>query len=139
MPLPEDMVSGALGKMKLEYISCNAFYLAPKVYSVELFIDEDLIKFKYDLIDGKYLIKIKGLKEGHGVTYLNLKELLNKDCLPKPVQQNKLIKKMSMATFISKDLDISITLTENKRKIIWKDGKFIGTKPYLIKGDTILC
>lgn len=116
MPLPEEMVSGALGQMKLEYITCSAVYLAPKVYGVELFRVEDLIKYKDDLIEGKYLIKIKALKEGHGVTYSDLKELLVKNSKPLPVRQNKLFKKLSMATFISKDLDIQITLTENKRK-----------------------
>ena len=40
--LPEDMVNSELGAMKLEYIACNAIFLAPKVYGVELFREEAL-------------------------------------------------------------------------------------------------
>ena len=115
--------------MKLVFVANAAVMLAPKVYAIDQYILGG---------EGVEPVKIKGLKEGHGVTYSDLKELIVKGS-SKAVEQNKLIQKQSKATFLSKTLDIKLTITENKRELLWKDGKFVGTKPYLIKGDTILC
>lgn len=82
-------------------------------------------------------VKIKGLKDGHGVTYADLKELLVQGT-SKTVGQNKLIKKLSLQTIISKDTNIKLVLTENKREIIRIVGKFVGTKPLLVNGDTVV-
>lgn len=127
-PLPDSEVNAELGYMKLVFIANAAVMLAPKVYAIDRYIPGG---------EGVEPVKIKGLKEGHGVTYSDLKELIVKG-LTKPIRQNKLIKKMSKATFISKDIDINLTLTENKRELLWRNGKFVGTKPYHIKGDTII-
>ena len=127
-PLPDSKISAELGYMKLVFIANACVMLAPKVYAIDQYIQGG---------EGVEPVKIKGLKEGHGVTYADLKELIVQGT-SKSIEQNKLIKKMSMGTILSKDININLALTENKREIIWKDGKFAGTKPLLVSGDTVL-
>lgn len=114
--------------MKLVFVANAAVMLAPKMYAIDKYIQGG---------EGVEPVKIKGLKEGHGVTYSDLKKLIVQGNT-KAVEQNKLIKKLNKATFLSKNIDINLVLTENKRSIIWKDGKFVDTQPYVINGDTII-
>lgn len=131
IPLPTAMVSGALGKMKLEYIACNAVYLAPKVYGVELFREEDLIKYKKDLIEGKYLVKIKGSKKGHGVNLNILDNLLFKESKHK-IKQDKWYKSFTNSTINIIETVYTLKHTENKRAIIYIDNKFAYTIPFVL-------
>ena len=127
-PLPDSEVNTELGFMKLVFIANRAVMLAPKMYAIDQYIQGG---------EGVEPDKIKGLKKGHGVTYADLKELIVKGAV-KPLNQNKLFKKLGKATFLSNDKDINLVLTENKRSIIWKADKFVDTKPYVINGDTVL-
>nr|YP_009487229.1 hypothetical protein [Russula abietina]AWB36131.1 hypothetical protein [Russula abietina] len=124
-PLHDHMVdSKVLGKMKLEYILDKAIFLSPKVYYLET-------------EDGKVIYKAKGLKHEVELTKDNFKNLLFKGATLEKFQ-TKWFKNLSEGHINILEQIYTLKLTENKRKLIYKNNKFIGTTPYKIdKNKTI--
>ena len=118
-PLPDHLVdSKALGKMKLENVLTKATFLAPKVYYLET-------------EDGKIIYKIKGLKHEIELSRTEFEQLLYKDRILQKTQ-TKWFRNLSDGHIKILEQVYSLKVTENKRKLIYKNGKLIGTKPYKI-------
>ncbi len=115
-PLDPKCVGGELGQMKLEHIFKEAVYLAPKLYGG--------ITSEYEYI------KVKGLK-----TPLPFNELLSllkmNTKLEKPNQ--KWYKSLSKGQITIKDEIYTVSITENKRNLIFDENNyFIDTKPIVL-------
>jgi hypothetical protein len=133
-PLPNDMVSNELGKMKLEKIFKEAVFIGPKVYGG---ITED----------SKETIKAKGYKNKDQFTheqikFKTLKSLLtlseNNEINKIELTHEKWFRSFELGEIKIKDQKYTLRPTDNKREFIIKDNKIIGTKPYVINGDTIV-
>jgi hypothetical protein len=114
-----------LGKLKLENIGSKAIFLAPKVYCL-------LTK------DGEFIHKVKGLNHEIDLTFKDFENLLNKDL---KIEKTQVKWKRSLNEGKINILEQLYTLkvTENKRKLIYKNSKLVGTKAYKIASDkTIL-
>jgi hypothetical protein len=110
-----------LGKLKLEGIYDQAVFLAPKVYALKNKEEE--------------IIKIKGLsKEAiikNNITLDNLIPLLNSG--EKSIYlQNKWYRSLGEGSINILEQTYNLKVTGNKRELIYKDGKLIGTKPLKI-------
>lgn len=128
IPLPDNMISGELGKMKLEYVADRAVFLAPKVYAVNLLPDYQVE------IDGKLvtqIIKIKGAKKNHGLSLNDLENLLFKDVNHK-IKIEKWFRSFEKGTINIRDLTYSLKVTANKRALIYTNNKFAYTKPFVL-------
>jgi hypothetical protein len=105
-PLPDSMVSEMeLGKMKLEFISNKAIFLAPKVYGYLTKTNEEIIK-------------IKGLTKEtikNNITLENLKQLLIKDNKLE-AKQTKWFKSLTEGQINLKEQIYSLKVTGNKNK-----------------------
>ena len=118
-PLPDHLVdSKALGKMKLENVLSKAIFLAPKVY----YLETD---------DGKIIYKVKGLKHEIELTKNDFEQLLYKDRILQK-SQSKWRRNLSDGQIKILEQVYSLKVTDNKRKLIYKNGKLIGTKAYKI-------
>ena len=114
-PLPDYMInSKKLGLMKLENTCNKAIFLAPKVYYLET-------------EDGKIIYKVKGLKHEVELTTHDFEPLLNKDALLKKYQ-TKWIKNLSEGHISLLDQVYTLKVTDNKRQLIYKNNKLIGTE-----------
>jgi hypothetical protein len=112
-PLPSHLISKELGKLKLENVFKKAVFLAPKVYGGIT-------------LDNKELIKIKGSK--NVISYSELSKLLfknNKIML----NQEKWYRNFEKGEICIKDEIYTLSITENKRQLIYKNNKFINTLP----------
>lgn len=119
--LDPSKVGSKLGEMKDEGTFKEAVFIAPKVYGGIT-------------TDDKMVVKVKGLKEP--LSYWDLKTLLHDPEIK--VNQFKWFRDMSESTIYIRNQIYTLQATENKRKIIRdSNGKFIDTKPYNIRGDTI--
>nr|YP_009690455.1 DNA polymerase family B [Schizopora paradoxa]QEG57235.1 DNA polymerase family B [Schizopora paradoxa] len=117
--LPLSFIGKALGKMKLEHTLNNFVALAPKVYG------------GIDLL-GKSFTKVKGLK--NTITFTQLSELLSKPKEDiKPFTQEKWYKDYIQGTIEVKQIPYILTPTQNKRILIYKDNKLIGTESIELK------
>lgn len=128
IPLPDSLIGPELGLMKLEYVASRAVFLAPKVYAVEL-----AEGFK-DLTETGFIIKIKGAKRNHGLSFTEMEALLYKDATHK-IKMNKWFRSFTQSTINIKDLVYSLRVTENKRALIYSNNKFVYTKPFVITDD----
>jgi hypothetical protein len=118
-PLPDYMLSDKiLGKMKLEYICKNVIFLAPKVYCLET-------------IDGKIIYKAKGLKHEVELTMSDFKTLLNKDAVLQK-HQSKWFRNLSEGQINILEQIYTLKVTENKRKLIYRNSKLVSTQSYKI-------
>jgi hypothetical protein len=117
IPLPENLINNELGGLKLEYILKDAVFLAPKVYGG---IFED----------GREFSKVKGYKKS--VSFKDLKSLLirNKSLI---LNHDKWFRDFSIGSIKIKETMYNLVISANKRKIIYKNNKFISTKPLKIK------
>ena len=116
-PLDPKYVGDGLGQMKLEHVFKEAVYLAPKLYGG--------ITSEYEYI------KIKGLKNPLPFNELLSLLKMNKK-LEKPNQ--KWYKSLSKEQITIKDEIYTVSITENKRKLIFdKNNYFIDTKPITLK------
>jgi len=118
-PLPEHMVNNKiLGKMKLENSIDKAIFLAPKMYYLEA-------------ENGKVIYKVKGLSHDVELTKDDFENLLFKESTLQKIQ-TKWIKFLSKGHIQVLDQMYTMKVTENKRKLIYKNGKLIGTQPFII-------
>ena len=120
-PLPLSFVSDKiLGKLKLERICNNGVFLAPKVYG----LIED---------SGNKIIKVKGLgsKAIKSLSFNNLETLLFKDKTLE-FDQIKWFKSLVEGNITLKEQIYTLKVTDNKRNLIYYNGKLVGTTPYII-------
>ena len=113
-PLDSKFIGKELGKFKLEYIFKDAVFLGPKIYGGIT-------------TENKEIIKIKGYK--NKVPFTDLISLLNKSSTL-DLNQNKWFKSIENGNITVKEQIYSLTLTENKRELIFDNNKLIGTKPF---------
>ena len=119
-PLPDNLIdSKVLGKLKLENICKKAIFISPKVYYLET-------------LDNQVIYKVKGLKHEVKLTVTDFENLLIKDVLIIK-QQNKWMRNLSSGYINIIEQLYTLKVTENKRKLIYKNSKLIGTKSYKIK------
>lgn len=116
-PLPDYMVGPALGQLKLEHVITKAVFLAPKVYGLIT-------------SEGKEIIKIKGLSKDIKLTFNDLEALLIKDS-SRVFKQEKWFKSITKGEINIQDIIYTLKITSNKRKHIYVNEVFNGTKPYL--------
>jgi hypothetical protein len=114
--LDPKFIGTGLGLWKLEYDLKEAIFLAPKVYGC-LFKDK------------KELVKVKGFK--NLVTFKKLKSLLKKDSSLN-LNQEKWFKNLAKGEITIIKQIYKLTATSNKRELIYKNKKLVGTKPYFI-------
>jgi DNA polymerase type B, organellar and viral len=115
--LSEDLINNKLGGLKLEYILEDAVFLAPKVYG--------------GIMDnGKEISKVKGFSKP--VNFKDLKSLLirNKSL---ELNHDKWFRDFSSGIITIKDSLYNLVVSSNKRKNIYINNKFIGTKPIKLK------
>ena len=118
-PLPPEFISSTiLGKLKLENVCSDAIFLAPKVYCLNT-IDNDLI------------YKVKGLKHEVELTMKDFAQLLYKDAFIKK-SQTKWMRNLSDGQINILEQVYTLQVTDNKRQLIYKNKKLIGTKAYKI-------
>jgi hypothetical protein len=129
-PLSDKDVGTELGKMKLERIFKKIVYLAPKVYGGITTDNKQYIKIKG-------LTKIKDLIKKNLINFNELTSLLNKDTILE-VPNNKWYKNLNESNIIIKKDIYTFIITDNKRKLIYKDNKFIDTKPIIINYNNII-
>lgn len=128
--LNSDFVSSNLGAFKLEETFEKAVFIAPKVYGG---VYQKLNK-KGEL-KKKTIIKIKGLK--NPLEFEKLELLLNKG-YKEEVSQEKWYRDISTGSITISNEVYSLMITENKRKLIYIDGKFKSTEPLKILNDKII-
>ena len=117
--LDESFISKTiLGKLKLENICKKAVFLAPKVYCLLTESDE-------------LIYKVKGLKHEIELTMNDFESLLNKDVYLEK-NQSKWFRNLSEGQINILEQIYTLKVTENKRKLIYKNSKLIGTKAYKI-------
>jgi DNA polymerase elongation subunit (family B) len=117
IPLSDDLINNKLGGLKLEYILKEAVFLGPKVYAG---IFEDGTEFS----------KVKGYTKP--VNFSELSKLLIKD-KSLELKHEKWFRSFSYGKITVKDTLYNLVINANKRKIIYRRNKFIGTKPIRLK------
>lgn len=110
--------SKGLGKLKLEGVFRKAIFLAPKCYALE------------DL-DGKLTYKVKGLIKNVAISFNEFESLLHKDSFIEK-SQSKWYKSLSEGTISVLQQSYTLRQTDNKRELIFDNGKVINSKPYII-------
>ena len=120
--IPEYLINNTvLGKLKLENICKKAIFLAPKVYCLET-------------IDGETVYKVKGLKHEVELTFEDFENLLVKDFSIQK-SQTKWTRNLTEGKINLLNELYTLKVTENKRKLIYKNNKLVGTKPYKIDSN----
>ncbi len=118
-PLPDYMISETiLGKLKLENILDKAIFLAPKVYSLITEL-------------AQHIYKVKGLSHDVILSHNDFENLLIKESFLKKLQ-TKWRKNLSQGNISVLDEVYTLKVTTNKRKLIYENGKLVGTEPYII-------
>jgi len=124
-PLDDSLVNNKLlSKLKLENIINKGIFLAPKVYYLET-------------EDGKVIYKVKGLSHNINLTQNDFTNLLYKDTFVQKYQ-NKWRKHIEEGNISVINQLYTLKVTENKRKLIYKNNKLISTIPYIINKDEIM-
>ena len=108
-----------LGEFKLEKTCSEMTFIAPKVYGG---IESNNIEFT----------KVKGYK--NSLPYSELKSLLSLDNVLK-LEQTKTFKNLVDANISVKNQLYSLQITDSKREIVFENGKFAYTKPYVIDNN----
>jgi hypothetical protein len=121
-PLPSYMVDPTkLGALKLEGVYDKAVFLAPKVYALKNSTEE--------------IIKIKGLSKeaitSNKINFDSLLILLNKDS-SQEFTQSKWFKHLDSGSISVMNQIYTLKVTGNKRELIYKDNKLIGTDPFTL-------
>jgi len=123
---PGIVSNNELGKLKLEGIYRKAIFLAPKCYALE------------DL-DGKLTYKVKGLTKNVKLDIRDFETLLHKDSVLIK-NQTKWYKSLSEGTInvlVAYAKSYTLRQSDNKRELIFDNGKVIATKPYIIHENDI--
>lgn len=119
--LDSQFLGKSLGQWKLEHIFKDCLFLAPKVYAGIT-------------MDDKLIVKIKGLSHDtieRDVTFDKLLILLNKDKYL-VFNQIKSFRNFGAGSISLLEQTYNLIPTESKRQIVYKEGVFVGTKPYVI-------
>jgi len=118
-PLSNALIdSKILGKLKLENTCDNAIFLSPKLYCLRT-------------VEGKFIYKSKGLSHDVELTLKDFEQLLYKDVFIEKTQ-SKWFRSLELGKIeILKEV-YTLKVTDNKRKLIYKNNKLIGTVPYII-------
>jgi DNA polymerase type B, organellar and viral len=114
--LDPKFVGKDLGQFKLEQIFTEATFVAPKVYGG--IID-----------DNSQITKVKGFKDS--IKYNILKSLLNKN-EKLILNQEKWFRNIEEGNITIKQQIYTLLPTENKRQLIYKNNKMVGTKAFSI-------
>ena len=80
--LPKDLIGNEIGQFKLEYIFKEAVFLGPKIYG----------GYTYD---NNFICKIKGYKNPKGISFNDLKSLLDKKSKPLELNHDKWYRNLS--------------------------------------------
>jgi hypothetical protein len=124
-PLPDHLVDpNALGKMKLENICKKAVFLSPKVYYLET-------------TKGEVIYKVKGLSHDIKLSEKEFNHLLYKDALLKK-DQTKWARNLSEGHIKLCEQIYTLSVTDNKRELVYSNNKFVGTKPYIINNEKVI-
>ena len=118
-PLPDSFVDPkVLGKMKLEYIVRKGIFLAPKLYCL-------------NTNNNELITKTRGLSHNIKLQMEDFENLLFKDSeIIK--KQNKWFKSIYEGSIKIDELPYSIKYSDNKRELIFENGKLVNTKPFTI-------
>ena len=115
--LDPKLIGNELGQFKLEYVFKDAVFLAPKVYGGIT-------------VHNQEIVKVKGYK--NHISFTELKSLLNKNSNISLIQ-NKWFKDLGNSSILIKDQIYTLTATDNKRELVYKNGVLIDTKNIIIK------
>ena len=116
-PLPDNIIGKEIGQFKVENILQDAVFAAPKLYGGIT-------------VEGNEFTKVKGYK--NKVAFADLKKLLNKDELLK-LNHEKWYKSIHHSNITIMNQVYNLTLTENKRQLIYDDkGTLVATKPFIV-------
>lgn len=81
--------------------------------------------------DGSTKFKIKGSKSTFGLKFENLEELLYRESVLK-IAQEKWYRSFTNSTINIRKTLYTLKVTENKRALIYTNGKFVYTKPFVL-------
>lgn len=115
-PLDPKYMGSKLGMFKLENVFDRAVFVAPKVYGG---ITES----------GEEITKVKGFK--NTISFYDLEKLLYKNSSLE-LNQEKWFKSIKEGSILIKDQSYTLSTTENKRELIYENGKLVGTKPFVL-------
>lgn len=115
---PKFLSETILGKLKLENVCTKAIFLAPKLYCLKTG-------------DDKVIYKVKGLKHEIAMTMNDFELLLNKNTTLEKTQE-KWMKNLSEGHIKLLNSIYTLKVTDNKRRLIYKKGKLIGTEAFII-------
>jgi hypothetical protein len=118
----DELIGTKLGQFKLEAVIKEAVFVAPKLYGCIT-------------IDGEEISKVKGYK--HHVPFGLLKSLLHKNNIIK-LEQEKWFKNMYQSSIKIENQEYNITATQNKRELIYKNEKLVGTRPFRLEDGKIV-
>lgn len=119
-PLPVNKVGKEIGLMKLENMMKQGVFIAPKVYGGIL-------------TDKTEFTKVKGFKDT--IKFLQLKSLLNKSISKLDLNQEKWFRSFTKGNITVKNQLYTLQVTENKRRLVYKNNKLIGTTPFIINNN----
>lgn len=105
-----------LGKLKLESTSEKVVFLSPKVYCL-------------NTIDDGLIYKVKGLKHEIELTMNDFEKLLYKESILKKMQ-TKFMRNLSEGNIKLLDQMYTLQVTDNKRKLIYDNNKWVDTEAY---------
>ena len=122
-----ELVGNNLGQFKLEYIFNKAVFLSSKVYGGVL-------------SDGSELIKVKGLSKDSISENLNFNILENLLIENNSIQipNIKMMRDISSGTIRTRNDLYTLMYTDNKRKLLFNNGIFSDTTPFIIKDKNII-
>jgi DNA polymerase type B, organellar and viral len=107
-----------LGKLKLENTCSKAIFLAPKVYCLET-------------DNGKIIYKVKGLKHEIELSMRDFEQLLRKQSILRKTQVKFMIN-LKLGNIKLLEQIYTLQVTENKRKLIYENNKWVSTEAYKI-------
>jgi hypothetical protein len=112
------MVSNKLGALKLEYIFKEVVFLGPKIYAGIT-------------SDNNYICKIKGFKNSKDISFDQMKSLLNENASLN-LNHTKWFRSIENSNISMINSPYNLSPTQNKRKLIYKDGIAVDTHPFII-------
>ena len=82
--------------------------------------------------DNVFICKVKGFKNPHFISFSDLKSLLIKNPKPLELSHSKWFRSLVNSDITIKDQIYNLVATENKRKLIYENGKAVNTVPFKI-------
>jgi hypothetical protein len=121
----EEIHNNKLGYMKQEDTFTDAIFALPKVYGGIL---EKPKKGKTEIV------KVKGVKDP--ITFKDLKKILKKGA-KLDIMQEKWKRDISTSSILITPSPYTLSLNNNKRQLLFKKGKLVGTSPIILKDGNI--